>query len=227
VPNNLANATDAKDSPMLETIRPALAMIVLMTGLTGIVYPLAVTGIAQCVFPAAANGSLIERGGQIVGSELIGQPFSAPGYFHGRPSATLGLDPVDATRTTAAPYNAANSMGSNAGPTAQTLVERVRAGVADYRQRNAGAAGLVPADAATTSASGLDPHITPANAERQVARVAAARGLAPERVRQFVATATEQRTFGFLGEPRVNVLLLNLSLDREQGGAPARTVAHQ
>jgi K+-transporting ATPase ATPase C chain len=213
---------------MLETIRPAFMMIVLMTGLTGIAYPLAVTGLAQTIFPAAAKGSLIERGGQIVGSELIGQPFAAPAYFHGRPSATLGPDPADASKTTAAPYNAANSMGSNAGPTSKTLVERVRTGVADDRQANAGAGGAsVPADAVTTSASGLDPHITPANAERQVARVAAARGLAPERVRQFVAAATQERTLGFLGEPRVNVLLLNLSLDREQGGAPAQTVARQ
>jgi K+-transporting ATPase ATPase C chain len=212
---------------MLKTIRPALAMIALMTGLTGIAYPLAVTGIAQGLFPAAANGSLVQRGGQVVGSELIGQSFSAPVYFHGRPSATLGPDPADAAKTTAAPYNAANSMGSNAGPTAKSLVQRVRAGVADYRQSSGPDAGAVPADAVTTSASGLDPHIAPANAERQVARVAAARRLPPERVQQLVAAATEERTLGVFGEPRVNVLLLNLSLDREQGGAPAQTVARQ
>lgn len=212
---------------MLKTIRPALAMIVLMTGLTGIAYPLTVTGIAQAVFPAKANGSLIEIAGRVVGSDLIGQPFAAPGYFHGRPSATLGPDPADASKTTAAPYNAANSMGSNVGPTSKALVERVRGGVADYRQAHGGATGDVPADAVTTSASGLDPHISPAFAEAQIARVAAARGLAPERVREFVAAATEERTLGFLGEPRVNVLLLNLSLDRDQSGTPALTAAQR
>jgi potassium-transporting ATPase KdpC subunit len=212
---------------MLKNIRPALTMIVLMTGLTGIAYPLAVTGIAQTIFPAAANGSLIERGGKIVGSELIGQPFAAPAYFQGRPSATLGPDPADASKTIATPYNAANSMGSNAGPTAKTLVERVQADVMEYRQASGLNMGTVPADAVTTSASGLDPHITPANAERQLTRVAAARGLMQERVHQLVAAATQGRTLGFLGEPRVNVLLLNLSLDREQGGAPAQTAARQ
>ena len=212
---------------MLNTIRPAIVMIVLMTGLTGIAYPFAVTGIAQAVFPAKANGSLIERDGRIVGSELIGQSFTAPRYFQGRPSATLGPDPADAAKTTAVPYNAANSMGSNAGPTSRTLIERVQAGVADYRTANGGGGTLVPADAVTTSGSGLDPHISPENAEAQIARVASARNLPPQKVRQLVEAATQERTLGFLGEPRVNVLLLNMSLDREQDGAQRGQVAGQ
>lgn len=211
---------------MMKTIRPAIVMIVLMTGLTGLAYPFAVTGIAQAVFPSKANGSLIERGGQIVGSELIGQAFASDRYFQGRPSATLGPDPADASKTTIAPYNAANSMGSNAGPTSKALIERVETGVADYRKANGGAQ-TVPADAVTTSGSGLDPQISPANAEAQVARVAAARNLPEQRLRQLVADATEDRTLGFIGEPRVNVLLLNLSLDKEQGGPQPRTIARQ
>jgi potassium-transporting ATPase KdpC subunit len=212
---------------MLKTIRPAIVMIVLMTALTGIAYPFAVTGIAEAIFPGKANGSLIERNGQIVGSGLIGQAFAAPGYFQPRPSATLGPDPADAAKTAAQPYNGANSMGSNASPTAKTLIDRVQTSVADYRQANGNGAGAVPADAVTTSASGLDPHISPGNAETQVARVAAARNLPADRVRQLVKSATEDRTLGFLGEPRVNVLLLNLSLDREQGGAQPGAVARQ
>jgi K+-transporting ATPase ATPase C chain len=212
---------------MLESLRPAIVMIALMTGLTGIAYPFAVTGIAQGLFPSKANGGLIERDGKVIGSALIAQGFTAPGYFHARPSATLGPDPADAAKTTAAPYNAVNSMGSNAGPTSKALVERVQAGVADYRAANGGASGPVPADAVTTSASGLDPHISPENADAQVARVAAARNLTPQKVRQLVAAATEERTFGILGEPRVNVLLLNLSLDREQANPRPGEVARQ
>jgi potassium-transporting ATPase KdpC subunit len=211
---------------MLKHIRPAIVMFALLAGVTGIAYPFAVTGIAQAVFPAKANGSLIERGGQVVGSELIGQSFASPGYFQSRPSATLGPDPADPAKTMGVPYNAANSMGSNAGPTAKTLVERVQTSVADYRQTNGGGSAPVPADAVTTSGSGLDPHISPENAEAQVIRVASARGLPPQRVRDLVAAATQDRTLGFLGEPRVNVLLLNLSLDRENGGAPG-TIARQ
>jgi K+-transporting ATPase ATPase C chain len=212
---------------MLKTIRPAIVMIVLMTGLTGIAYPLAVTGIAQAIFPSNANGSLIERNGQVVGSELIAQGFTTPRYFQSRPSATVGPDPADASKTTATPYNAQNSAGSNAGPTAKTLIDRVQAGVADYRAANSSGSSPVPADAVTTSGSGLDPHITPENAETQVDRVAGARNLPPQKVRQLVADATEDRTLGFLGEPRVNVLMLNLSLDREQGGAQPGPVARQ
>jgi potassium-transporting ATPase KdpC subunit len=212
---------------MLKILRPALVMILLMTGLTGLVYPFAVTGIAQAVFPAKANGSLIQRNGQIVGSELIGQSFASPRYFQGRPSVTLGPDPADAAKTTAQPYNGVNSMGSNAGPTAKTLIDRVQAGVADYRQANGAGGRIVPGDAVTTSASGLDPHISPENAEAQIARVAMARGLPHDRLRQLVADATEDRTLGFLGEPRVNVLELNLALDREQGGLQPGTVARQ
>ena len=200
---------------MLKHIRPAIVMILMMTGVTGILYPFAVTGIAQAVFPHQANGSLIERDGRVVGSELIGQSFASDRYFNGRPSATLGPDPADPSKTAPTPYNASNSMGSNAGPTAKTLIERVQGGVASYRQ-GYGVTGEVPADAVTTSASGLDPHISPDNARLQVRRVASARGLAEERVRQLVAEMTENATLGFLGEPRVNVLKLNLALDRER-----------
>jgi K+-transporting ATPase ATPase C chain len=204
---------------MLKHIRPAIVMVLLMTIVTGIAYPFAVTGVAQAIFPTAANGSLIEQGGRVVGSELIGQGFTSDRYFNSRPSATLGPDPADPSKSTGVPYNAANSMGSNAGPTSKALVERVRGSVEGYRQANRGdSAASVPADAVTTSASGLDPHISPDNAALQVRRVAAARGFSEERVRQLVADATENRTLGFLGEPRVNVLMLNLSLDREPGG---------
>jgi potassium-transporting ATPase KdpC subunit len=212
---------------MLKTIRPAIVMVVLMTALTGLAYPLAITGIAQAVFPGKANGSLIEQGGHVIGSELIAQGFASPRYFQSRPSATLGPDPADPAKSVAAPYNAANSVGSNAGPTAKTLIDRVTGSVADYRQANGAEARLVPADAVTTSGSGLDPDISPANAAAQVARVASARGISPERVRQLVDAATKDRTLGFLGEPRVNVLMLNLALDREQGGAQPGTVARQ
>lgn len=206
---------------MLKHIRPAIVMILLMTGVTGILYPFAVTGIAQAVFPHQANGSLIERDGRVVGSELIGQNFGSDRYFNGRLSATLAPDPADPGKTVPAPYNASNSSASNAGPTAKTLIERVQGGVASYRQAY-GVTGEVPADAVTTSASGLDPHITPNNAAMQVRRVAAARGLAEERVRQLVAEMTETATFGFIGEPRVNVLKLNLALDRERSAVATR-----
>ncbi len=206
---------------MLKHLRPAIVMILLMTALTGLAYPLAVTGIAQIAFPWQANGSLIKRNGGVVGSELIGQNFTSDRYFHGRPSATQGPDPVDSTRTVSLPYNARNSAGSNAGPTAKSLIGRVRDDVATYREAH-GADSLVPADAVATSASGLDPHVSPDNAASQIARVAKARGLSEERVRQLVAAATEDRTLGFLGEPRVNILVLNLALDREKDAVASR-----
>jgi potassium-transporting ATPase KdpC subunit len=193
---------------MLKQLRPAITLLVLMTVLTGLIYPLVVTGIAQAVFPAQANGSLIERDGKVVGSNLIGQGFAAATYFHGRPSATTAADPNDASKTVPAPYNAAGSAGSNLGPTSKALVDRVRDDVAKLDAK-----GPVPADLVTTSGSGLDPHISPAAAELQVERVARARGMSVEQVRALVAQATEGRTLGLLGEPRVNVLALNLSLD--------------
>jgi K+-transporting ATPase ATPase C chain len=196
---------------MLAQLRPAIVMIVLFTILTGLAYPLAITAIAQLVLTHKANGSLIERGGTIVGSSLIGQNFTSDRYFHGRPSATSAPDPADATKTVDAPYNAANSGGSNLGPTSQKLVDRVTASIeADL------AAGRVPAfeaDAVTTSASGLDPHISPENAQAQVPTVARTRKLSEARVRGLVNAATEHRFAGIIGEPRVNVLRLNLALD--------------
>ncbi len=186
-------------------LRPALVLIVLFTALTGVALPLGFSGAATVLVPRLAGGSLIERDGRIVGSALIGQNFTAARYFHGRPSATTDTDPKDPTKTIAAPYDASNSAGSNLGPTSKALLDRVKADV--------GAATGVPADAVTSSASGLDPHISPANAERQVARVAAARGLPEARVRDIVAAHVEGRLFGLIGEPRVNVLALNMALD--------------
>jgi K+-transporting ATPase ATPase C chain len=195
---------------MLSQIRPALVLLVLMTVLTGLAYPLAITGIASVLFPHQAGGSLIEKDGKVIGSDLIGQNFTGPTYFHGRPSATTDTDQNDPAKTVPAPYNAANSVGSNAGPTSKALIERVKADVEAATKDNK---GPVPVDLVTTSGSGLDPHITPAAAEFQVARVAAARNLPVERVRGFVAQATEDRFLGILGEPRVNVLKLNLTLN--------------
>jgi K+-transporting ATPase ATPase C chain len=201
---------------MLKQLRPAIVMTVLLTVITGALYPLAITGIARGLFPRQANGSLVVQDDKVIGSELIGQAFD-PKYFHGRPSATTGPDPNDPTKTVPAPYNAANSGGANLGPTSKALVERVRGDVATLKGENATAA-TVPADLVTTSGSGLDPHISPAAAEFQVPRVAQARGLPEEQVRQLVAANTEGRALGLLGEPRVNVLKLNLALD----AAPAR-----
>jgi K+-transporting ATPase ATPase C chain len=195
---------------MLNQIRPAIVLIVLMTVLTGLAYPLFMTGLAQVLFPHQAAGSLIEKDGKVIGSELIGQNFTDAKYFHGRPSATTDTDPNDSTKTVPAPYNAGNSGGSNAGPTSKALIERVQGDVETLKKENQ---GQIPVDLVTTSASGLDPHITPAAAEFQVARVAAARNLPPERVRSLVAEATQDRFFGILGEERVNVLKLNLALD--------------
>ena len=204
---------------MFKELRPAFVAIVLFSVLTGLAYPLAITGIAQGLMPAQANGSLIRRGDAVVGSSLIGQNFAADRYFHGRPSATQATDPADSTKTVDAPYNADNSGASNLGPTSQKLVDRVKASVAAM---GGGPGHPVPADAVTTSASGLDPDITPANAALQVARVAAARGLPADRVAAMVRDGTQGPGFGIFGEARVNVLVLNLALDAATGGgAPA------
>jgi K+-transporting ATPase ATPase C chain len=201
---------------MLKEIRPAIVMMVLLTALTGLVYPLAMTGVAQALFPHQANGSLIVKDGKVIGSELIGQNFADARYFHGRPSATTDADPNDATKTVPAPYNAANSSGSNAGPTSKALFDRVQADTAKLKVENPNAP--VPIDLVTTSASGLDPDITPAAAHFQVPRVATARSLPEARVRELVAQNTEGRFLGVLGEPRVNVLKLNMALDALRGG---------
>jgi K+-transporting ATPase ATPase C chain len=196
---------------MLKQIRPAIVMMAVLTVLTGLVYPLAMTAIGQLVFPHQANGSLIEKDGKVIGSELIGQNFTKPEYFHGRPSATTEPDPKDPAKSVAAPYNAANSSGSNAGPTAKSLVERVQADVKALKEENPNAP--VPIDLVTTSASGLDPEISPAAALFQVPRVAKARGRDEAEIRHLVQLHTEARTFGVIGEPRVNVLQLNMALD--------------
>ena len=196
---------------MLKEIRPAIVMIVLLTIVTGLVYPLAMTGIAQVLFPRQANGSLIVKDGKVLGSELIGQNFADDRYFHGRPSATTDTDPKDATKTVPAPYNAANSSGSNAGPTSKALIERIQGDVEKLKAENPNAP--VPVDLVTTSASGLDPHITPAAAYFQVPRVAKARGLPEARVQELVTQNIEGRFLGVLGERRVNVLQLNMALD--------------
>jgi K+-transporting ATPase ATPase C chain len=196
---------------MLRELRPAIVMILCFTVLTGLAYPLAMTGIAQMVFPRQANGSLIEKGGKVIGSELIGQNFEKPGYFHGRPSATTDTDPKDPTKTIPAPYNAANSAGSNAGPTSKALIERVQGDVKALKADNPNAP--IPVDLVTTSASGLDPDISPAAALFQVPRVARERGLPEQRVRDLVTSLTEGRFLGVIGEPRVHVLRLNMALD--------------
>jgi len=196
---------------MLAQLRPAIVMIALFTILTGVAYPLAITGIGQAAFPLKANGSVIEQNEKIVGSSLIGQNFASDRYFHGRPSATSAPDPADASKTVDAPYNAANSSGSNLGPTSKKLVDRVSGAIeAEFA---AGRIDVVAADAVTTSASGLDPHISPQFAAAQVPAVARARGLSEARVRDLVEAHSEGRIAGLIGEPRVNVLLLNLALD--------------
>jgi K+-transporting ATPase ATPase C chain len=196
---------------MLKQIRPAIVMILGFTLITGLAYPLAMTGIAQLAFPHQANGSLIERDGKVIGSWLIGQNFADNRYFHGRPSATTATDPNDATKTVPAPYNAANSGGSNAGPTSKALIDRVAGDTKKLKAENPGA--LVPADLVTTSASGLDPDISPAAAQFQIPRIAKARRVSKDRLQQIVDENTTGRTWGILGEPRVNVLKLNMSLD--------------
>ena len=196
---------------MLRHLRPAIVLTLAFTVLCGLAYPLGITGLARALFPVQAGGSLITKNGTVVGSALIGQPFTADKYFHGRPSATTDTDPADATKTVPAPYNAANSGGSNLGPTSQALALRVKADVATLRKEHPGA---IPADLVTTSASGLDPDITPAAAEFQVARVAKVRGLPEDQVRRLVAAHTTNRLLGVIGEPAVNVLRLNLALDQ-------------
>ena len=195
---------------MLRHIRASIVILLLMTVLTGLAYPLAMTGAARALFPAQAAGSLLTRDGKTVGSALIGQNFTGDNYFQGRPSATTDTDPNDATKTVAAPYNAANSAGSNLGPTSKALVERVQE---DVKKLGGAADKPVPADMVTTSGSGLDPHISPAAAAWQVGRVAKARNLPEAEVQKLVALHTVGRELGVLGEPRVNVLKLNLALD--------------
>jgi K+-transporting ATPase ATPase C chain len=196
---------------MLKEIRPAIVFVVALTVITGLLYPFAMTGIAGVVFPYQAQGSLIERDGKVVGSALIGQDFTSAGYFHGRPSATVAPDPNDSTKTVPAPYNAANSGGSNLGPTNKALIDRVQGDVEKLQEENPPA--QIPIDLVTTSGSGLDPDISPAAALFQVPRVAKARNMPEDRVRQLVDEHVEGRTLGFLGEPRINVLALNLALD--------------
>jgi potassium-transporting ATPase KdpC subunit len=200
---------------MLRQIRPAIVVLVALTLITGLAYPLAMTGIAKVIFPFQAGGSLIERDGKVVGSELIGQVFESDKYFHGRPSATTAPDPKDPTKTVPAPYNAANSGGSNLGPSNKALIDRVQGDMDKLKAENPSLP--VPADLVTTSASGLDPHISPEAALFQVSRIAKARNLPEDRIRQLVADHIEARLFGLLGEPRVNVLLLNLALDQLAG----------
>jgi K+-transporting ATPase ATPase C chain len=188
-------------------LRPALVLVVLFTILTGLILPFAFVGGAEAVVPHLAGGSLIERDGKVVGSALLGQNFTQPKYFHGRPSATTDTDPNDSTKQIPAPYNAANSGASNYGATSKALIDRVTGDLKDAGPTP------VPGDMLTTSASGLDPDISPAFADRQVAGVAAARGMTADQVRALVAAHTSARLLGFIGEPRVNVLELNLALD--------------
>jgi potassium-transporting ATPase KdpC subunit len=197
---------------MLREIRPAIVLLLVLTAITGLAYPLAMTAIAGALFPARAQGSLIEKDGKVIGSALIGQEFKDDKYFHGRPSATVAPDPSDSTKTVSAPYNAANSGGSNLGPTSKALADRLKEDVDKLRSENPNAA--VPVDLVTTSASGLDPDISPEAAQFQAPRVAKARNMSEDQVKQLVTANTEGRLLGLLGEPQVNVLALNLSLDR-------------
>src|SRR5215510_9751617 len=184
---------------ILKQFYPAVAITIVLTVLLGIIYPLVVTGLAQVMFPAKARGSLIEKDGKIIGSRLIGQPFTGPGYFHSRPSAA------------GTGYDATASAGTNLGPTSQKLMDNVKTAAESLREENPGSP--IPIDLVTASASGLDPHITPAAAEFQLPRVAKERGMTVDQLRELIAKHTEGRQFGFLGEPRVNVLELNLELD--------------
>jgi potassium-transporting ATPase KdpC subunit len=197
---------------MLREIRPAIVLLLVLTAITGLAYPLAMTAIAGAIFPAQAQGSLVEKDGKVIGSALIGQEFKDDKYFHGRPSATVAPDPNDSTKTVPVPYNAANSGGSNLGPTSKALAERLKEDVDRLRGENPNAA--VPLDLVTTSASGLDPDISPEAAQFQVPRVAKARNVPEDQVKQLVASNTQGRMLGLIGEPRVNVLALNLALDR-------------
>ena len=196
---------------MLREIRPAILVLLLLTLITGLAYPLAITEIAGVLLPYQAQGSLIERDGKVVGSALIGQEFKQDKYFHGRPSATTAPDPADSSKTVPAPYNAANSGAANLGPTSKALADRLKEDVDRLKAENPTAS--VPIDLVTTSASGLDPDISPEGALFQVPRVAKARGMAEDKVRQLVTENTAGRLVGLFGEPRVNVLALNLALD--------------
>jgi len=196
---------------MLREIRPAIILLLALTLITGVIYPFAMTDIAGALFPRQAQGSLIEKDGKVIGSALIGQEFKDDKYFHGRPSATTAPDPNDSTKTVPAPYNAANSGGSNLGPTSKALADRVKDDVAKLRAENPGSP--VPVDLVTTSGSGLDPDISPEAALFQVPRVAKARNMTEEKVRELVTQNTKARFAALLGEPRVNVLELNLALD--------------
>ena len=196
---------------MLKEFRPAIVLLLAFTVLTGVVYPLVMTGLANVIFPYQAHGSLLEKDGKVIGSELLGQNFTSDRYFHGRPSATVGPDPADPSKTVSVPYNAANSGGSNLGPTSKALIDRMTADVAKLKQENPSA--RVPVDLVTTSGSGLDPNISPAGAYFQVPRVAKARNMPENDLRRLVAEHIEDRTLGLFGEPRVNVLALNLALD--------------
>src|SRR6476659_7512440 len=200
---------------MLREIRPAILILLLLTVITGAAYPLAMTAIAGVIFPKQAQGSLIEKDGKVIGSALIGQECKDDKDFHGRPSATLAPDPADFTKTVSAPYNAANSGGSNLGPTSKALNDRVKEDVEKLKAENPST--VVPVDLVTTSASGLDPDISPEGALFQVPRVAKARNMPEDQLRKLVEDKTEGRLAGFLGEPRVNVLALNLALDAAAG----------
>ena len=195
---------------MIKELRPAIVMVIAFTVVTGIAYPLAMTGVAQVIFPRQANGSLIERDGKVVGSALVGQVFADAKYFHGRPSATTDTDPADATKTVPAPYNAQSSSGSNLGPTSKALIDRVKD---DAEKLKTESSKAIPVDLVTTSASGLDPDITPAAAAFQIPRVAKARNMPESTIADLVARHTQGRTLGVIGEPRVNVLELNIALD--------------
>ncbi len=197
---------------MLKEIRPALVMVVGLTALTGLAYPLAMTGIAGTLFPYQAQGSLVEKDGKTVGSALIGQEFKGEGYFHGRLSVTTAADPNNSTKTVPAPYNAANSTGSNLGPTSKALSDRMTEDVEKLKAENPSMP--VPIDLVTSTGGGLDPHISPEAALFQVPRVAKARKMSEDSVRKLVSDQTEGRLAGILGEPRVNVLALNMALDR-------------
>jgi K+-transporting ATPase ATPase C chain len=200
---------------MLNELRPALVLIVLFTIITGLIYPFVMTGIAQVVFPHQANGSLVTKDGNVIGSELMGQAFSSDRYFHGRPSATVAPDPADPSKTVDAPYNAANTAGSNLGATSKALVERITKDVEERKSQNPNA--KVPTDLVTASGSGLDPHVSPEAALFQVPRVAKARNLPEDRLRQLVNEHVQGRVLGVFGDPRVNVLALNMALDRAAG----------
>jgi K+-transporting ATPase ATPase C chain len=196
---------------MFKQIRPAIVMIVAMTAVTGLLYPIGMTSVAQAFFPHQANGSLVEKDGKVIGSSLIGQAFTSDRYFHGRPSATTAADPNDATKSVAAPYNAANSVASNLGPTSASLITRIKGDADALKAANPSAP--VPIDLVTTSGSGLDPHISPEDAYYQIPRVAKARSLDEAKLRALVDGVIQPRELGVLGEPVINVLALNQMLD--------------